>query len=370
MQARLQLLHSWQRQLHTLLPGVRITQVRGLGTLVVGILLARTVRLPAVAATLPGAAGDESRIRRLRRWLANPRVEVATLWPPLRRALLRDLAGRELLLVFDPTPHTARHTLLVLGLVQHKRVLPLAWRIVPQQTPWDDTLAQYLAALVAEIAADLPAGCTVTVLADRGVTGPATLQAVRTVGWHVVFRLNAGPHQTHRVRVDGQEHDLWRWLTTHTFAWAGPVELFKGAGWQPVELTVHRDRGQASPWVLVSDEPAGPARVRAYRRRTRIEATFEDAKSRGFDLERTKVQLPDRLDRLLFALVLALWWGTQLGLRLIRAGQRPRYDRRERRDRSVLTLGDRHLHTRLLQDRCPPLPFFQRDGTWHYALYA
>ena len=67
MQARLQLLHSWQRQLHTLLPGVRITQVRGLGTLVVGILLARTVRLPAVAATLPGAAGDESRIRRLRR---------------------------------------------------------------------------------------------------------------------------------------------------------------------------------------------------------------------------------------------------------------------------------------------------------------
>ncbi len=370
MQTRLQLLHRWQQQLHTLLPDVRITQVRGLAVTVVGLLLAGTVRLPDIAANLPGPACAESRVRRLRRWLANPRVAVPTLWSPLRRTLLRDRAGQDVLLVLDPTPHTARQTIIVLGLVQHKRVLPLAWRLVPQQTPWHDSLAHHLAAMVTELAADLPPGAAVTVLADRGLTGPATLGAVRAVGWHVVFRLNTGPRQTHRVRVAGQEYDLWTWLAAHAFTWAGPVELFKGAGWVPVELTVHWGRGEAGPWVLVSDEPAGPARLRAYRRRTRIEATFADAKSRGFDLERTKVLEPARLDRLLLALVLALWWGTQLGLRVIRAGHRPRYDRHDRRDHSVLKLGCRHLHARLLAAHCPPLPFFSRHGAWHYAFYA
>jgi hypothetical protein len=306
----------------------------------------------------------------LRRWLANERVAVPRLWSPLRRALLADLAGQEVLLVFDPPPQATTQTVLVLGVVQHKRVLPVAWRLVPQRTPWADDVAAALGAMVAEVAADLPRDCRVTVVADRGITGPATIAAVRAVGWHVVFRLNVGPNQTNRVRVGGQEEALWTWLADHDFTWAGPVALFKGAGGMDLELTVIWDRTQDDPWVLVSDDPAGPARVRAYRRRTRIEATFADTKRRGFDLERTKISAPARLDRLILAVVLALWWRTQLGLRLIRAGGRTRYDRADRRDRSVLHLAGREIAERLLHDRCPPLPFSRLNDRWRHALYA
>jgi hypothetical protein len=327
MQTRLRLLHTWHRQLTAILPRERRTRVTGLAILALGMLLAGTVSLPRVAAVLPSGACDASRSRRVRRWLANSAVAGSRLWPPLRRALLADLAGQPLLLVFDPTPHAGHATVLVLGVARHKRVLPLAWRLVPQQTPWGTTLAAALGAMVHEVAADLPPDCSVTLVADRGVTGPATIAAGRAVGWHVTFRLSVSATQTNRVRVAGVEDALWTFLETHAFAFAGPVELYKDAGWVALELTCVWDRRSAEPWVLVSDQPAGPARCREYARRTRIEATFADTKRRGFDLERTKLVAHDRLERLILALALALWWATQLGSRVIRTGHRRRYDR-------------------------------------------
>lgn len=370
MQSHLKLLHRWSHQMEAILVGVRVTRVRGLSLLVMGILLSRRVSLPAVAAAVPGRARDESRIKRLQRWLANPAVKVEEMWPLIRRALLHDVVGRKLILVFDPTPQAGHTTVLVLGLLRHKRVLPLAWRLVPQQADWDERMAPLLGAMAAEVAADLPVGCHITVLADRGITGPATIRVLRALGWHIVFRLNVGPKQTNRVQVAGDEWRLWDWITTHGWQWSGPVDLFKDAGWMRLELTVVWDRRFAEPWILISDEPAGAARVRAYRRRTAIEATFADTKRRGFDFERTKIIDHDRLDRLLLGLAIALWWATQLGLRVIRVGRRTAYDRSDRRDRSVLHLGTRELYERLIYQRCPALPFSKRNGVWRFALYS
>lgn len=99
-----------------------------------------------------------------------------------------------------------------------------------------------LGEMAAEVAADLPAGCHVTVLADRGITGPETIRVLRAVGWHIVFRVNAGPKQSNRVRVDGLEYGLWEWITAQAFTWSGPVDLFKDAGWMRLKLTVVWDR--------------------------------------------------------------------------------------------------------------------------------
>ena len=55
--------------------------------------------------------------------------------------------------------------------------------------------------------------------------------------------------------------------------------------------------------------------------------------------KRSKVVAPERLDRLLLVLHLALWWAFGLGLQAIRNGTRRRFDRRDRRDLSVVRLG-------------------------------
>lgn len=370
MQTRLKLRHDWGQQLRALLPAVRATRVAGLALFTLGLLWAGTVTLGAVAAALPLAADDPSLERRRRRWLATPHVVVATLWPPLLRARLAARAGQEVLLVFDPTPQNERAPVLSLGLVAHKRVRPLAWRGLPQQEAWPHRQIVYLEAMCGEVAAGLPASGTVTLLTDRGVTGPDLVHLCRRFGWHDLLRLSAAAAQGSTCRLaDATECPVWDLVTGPGQRWAGALALCKQAGWLPGELTIHWRRGEDAPWLLVSDRPAGPARVRVreYRRRAQAEATDQDCTARGFDLERSKVTDLARFERLLLVVHLAVWWAEQLGLRAIRSGARHRFDRRDRRDLSVLRLGRRWLADRLDQGRLPPLPFRHYASTWIFT---
>ncbi len=371
MQTRRRLFHRWQQHVRTLLPTVRATRATNLALFALGLLWAGTTSLPHVAAALPHPAHDASLERRLRRWLANTAVRVGELWTPLLPALLANKAGQEVLLVFDPTPQNGAASVLVLGIVDHKRVLPLAWRVLPQQAAWSAPQITHLRAMVDEVVAALPSGCTVTLLADRGITGPAVIDLCAAVGWHYVLRVSVGPAQANRVHLPGAaEGRLWDLVTGPGQRWAGVAALFKEAGWRPVALTIAWDRTAREPWVLVSDRPAGMARVREYRRRTHAEATYADCKRRGWNIERSKVTDPDRFDRLLLALHLALWWSEQLGLRAIRTGQRRHFDRAGRRDLSVVRLGRSYLTEEIWHDRCPPLPFHFRRDQWRYAWLA
>jgi hypothetical protein len=315
-----------------------------------------TVSLLAVAAALPLPARQVSSERRFRRFLANRRVDVATLWPPLLRALLAGLGPGEATFVFDPTPYRDCATVLCLGLVWRGRVLPVAWRVVPQQASWPERLETLLAAMLREVSAALPAGVIPSLLADRGLVGPAIIDATQRAGWHLVLRLRAGEATVVR-RDDGLEQRLATLPTRPGQRWVGPVAIFKAAGWRTGFLTIHWAKGAAEPWVLFSDRPGGSDRVREYRRRHSVEATYADLKGRGFDVERSKLTALERIDRLLLVVHLAVWWGIGLGLQTIRTGRRPRFDRHDRRDLSLLRLGRTACLDALAHDRAPTLPF-------------
>lgn len=367
MSSRLRLLHAWMGQVEAMLPGVRVTRCRVLALFSVGMMWAGTVRLHQVAAALPLGVRVPSTERRLRRFLDNAAVGAATVWEPLLPALLRRWAGQEVTLVFDPTPHRGDWTVLWIGIVVHRRVLPLAWRLVPQQDPWPETLEPLLAPLLTMVAAALPPGCRVTLLGDRGVAGPTLIDAAQRQGWEVVLRLNVGPSQAHRLRLPtGTEWRLWDWVEHVGPGWSGPVAIFKGAGWRTGELTVHRRVGSAEWWILFSTRPGGRERIREYARRARVEATFADGKGRGWGLEQSAVRDPLHLDRLLLVWHLALWWLHALGTHVVKRGLRPHFDRPDRRDRSLVRLGWLWLHHQLLHDRCPPLPFRHTATGWVY----
>lgn len=367
MSARWRLLHAWMAQVEALVPGERVTRVRVLALFALGMIWAGSARAHRVAAALPLPARVPSTERRLRRFLANPAVTVAALWQPLLPILLARWAGREVTLVFDPTPHRSEWTVLWIGLVVHRRVLPLTWCLVPQQEPWPERLGALLPALLAPIVAALPPGVRVTLLGDRGVTGPALLDAAHAVGWDVVVRLNVGEAQAHRLRLaDGTEWRLWDWVETVGPGWSGAGAIFKGAGWREGHLTVHRRAGATEWWILFSTRPGGRDRVTEYARRSRVEATFADGKRRGWGVEQSRVTDPAHLDRLLLVWHLALWWLHALGQRVVRSGVRARFDRTDRRERSLIRLGWLWLHDALLRDRCPPLLCRHTPAGWVY----
>lgn len=370
MSSRRGLLHEWTDRLHALLPGVRITQVRLLALLSLGMLWAGTVRINQVAAAVPLRVRVSSTERRLRRFLANSACSVERLWVPLLPRLLARWAGQEVLLVCDPTPYRERFTVLWVGVVVHRRVLPLTWTIVPQQDPWPDRLQVLLPALLAPIAAALPPGCHVTLLGDRGLNGPSFLDTAGNLGWAVLLRLNVGDRQAHRVRLRdahgtaGADQRLWDLVGAAPSGWTAPAEIFKGAGWRGGHLTVWQRPGAKERWVLFSSRPGGRDRIREYTRRSRVEATFADGKTRGWGLEHSRMTDPVHLDRLLLAWHLALWWVHALGVLVIRRGLRPQFDRADRRDRSVIRLGWLWLQHELLHDRLPPLLFSPTPTGW------
>jgi hypothetical protein len=63
----------------------------------------------------------------------------------------------------------------------------------------------------------------------------------------------------------------------------------------------------------MSDQPACRARLREYGARMCIEQSFRDDKSGGFDMAHTKLQHPERLERLLLAVAMATLWCHELG---------------------------------------------------------
>lgn len=363
MPTRLQLLHRWTTQLQGLVLIARITQLRTWAALSLGLAWSGEIALLKIAATVPGSATDLSRVRAFRRWLANPKVQVEWLWPPVLRALL---AGRrEVRLVFDPTPQAGHATLLIVGIVVHKRILPVAWRAVPQQQRWPERQIGLLRALCQMVAAALPTDAQVTLLVDRGITSAAVIDLCHDLGWHFVFRLTATATQSATARLlDGTTCPVWSLVPTQGGHWYGTVALFQAASWRTVQLTIVWACTEDEPWLLLSDLSAGRARQRDYRCRVHCEATYLDSKSRGWRLEASKLTHLDRLDRFVLAFALALWWAELLGLRVIRSGLRHRFDRTDRRDLSLLRLGRRWLAWCLDHQRLPPLLFRVRAHHW------
>ena len=372
MSARQRLLHEWLAQVGALLPEMRVQRARVLALLAAGMVWSGSVTLLRIAQALPMTAADMSVETRLRRWLKNDGVVARAAWARLLPALLASRADQEVTLVFDPTPQTDRFAIVQLGLLCRHRVLPVAWRVVSQQAPWPQPLLAYARELVAETAAALPAGCRVTLVADRGLTSAALLDLCREVGWRPLFRVSADARQGCRVRLaDGSERPIWDLVTGPGQRWSGETGLFQRAGWRWVTLTIRWDRGWREPWLLISDELRDGAAVARYRRRMRVEATYEDCKTRGWNIEGSKVTAPDRFDRLLLALHLAYWWATQLGLRAIRRGERRRHDRADRRDLSVVRLGRAWLTARVESPkRRPPLPFRWTAQGWVFTWLA
>jgi hypothetical protein len=359
MQSRLQVFHAVVAHVQQVVPSLRITQARGISLLVLGAIWAEQVALRKMAAALPLSAHPASTERRLRRWISSDRLPTTVVWSTLRRTMLADAAQPEVLVVFDLTPLRGQYHLLCLGLVHGRRALPLAWRLQPLHTPWEQPLAAVLAELIAQVHADLPSDRPVTLLADRGLVGPGVVDACTNAGWQVVLRLKAGDRS--RVRhPDGAEEALAALVARVPRRWTGAVDVFKKAGWRSGYLTVYQGAGNAEPWVLFSTHAAGLARVRDYRKRMRIEATFQDLKGRGFHLDRSRLGTSERIERLCLIVSLALWWLHGLGDVAVKHGKRACWDRPDCPTFSRLRLGWCYLQWCERHQRVPPLPFRTR----------
>jgi Transposase DDE domain len=153
--------------------------------------------------------------------------------------------------------------------------------------------------------------------------------------------------------------------------WYGTIRLWQEHEYE-TQLSAVWEEEQEEAWFLISDRPAGRKRIKEYRWRMRVESTFQDMKSRGWQWEASHVRARDRLERMLLVLFLAFWWLMHLAASCIHHGRLDRYDRHDRRDKGLLRIGRLYLRD---IERCGQLgglreclPLRRRHNRWAFAL--
>jgi hypothetical protein len=331
------------------LPAGVPTQLVNLALLVSAFLLKRSCSLSELARAYPTPTARRTlhpkhdlhyRLRRLDRWLSNPRVEpvplqcafiphtVARLGYPHRLGLAVDWTMWD---SRDVHGQKVRYQLLRIAVPRRGRALPLLQVVYNRDAlPADQSQNQLEEAAILAVVRALPLGVRPVILADRGFARATLLAWLAEQGLDYVIRIDRGtvisPAQGPRWKLgeetigpgDLQWHPHVRYGLYHDRPrdlWINLVCCWRTTARQ------QRSRGHrppAEPWYLATSLGSGARAVAWYRQRWWVEPSFRDTKGR-FGLAATQVGSAERLGRLVVGLTLALAWLTLAVLPEVRA---------------------------------------------------
>jgi hypothetical protein len=340
-----QLYHTWIRRIFELHPKERITRVRNLAWLMVGIYESRSVYLSKIAGKIPGQAKLVSITRRLARFLDNPAVRVRRWYEPLARNWLQAQYAnlKEVRLIVDGTKIGYAHQLLMVSLAYRRRAIPIAWTWVKHVKGHSPASKQL--ALLSYVKRLIPEKITVFLVGDTEFGSIEVQKQLKKWHWYYVLRQKGStticlhpdlewvPFASVIDRV-GES----RWLGA---GYLTATEIFA------VNLCAYWKVGEKQPWLLATNLPDKRITLAFYRRRMWIEEMFGDLKGHGFDLEASMLHSFLRLSRLTLAVALLYVWAIATGTQVIQRGQRHLVDRNERRDLSIFQIGLRFIERRV-----------------------
>ena len=328
---RVQLLYQIRGHVRSQMEKASEACVKVMAQFVVGLFLARNCQLPRIAGQIPHRTHKASRVQRLWRWLQNDHVN-ATDYDPFAQKLLAMWQGRTIELIIDRTDVCDRHYLLYVALAFRGRALPLAWEYIPHRGA-TDFATQWK--LLSRVIPWLPQDSTVHLLGDREFCGVELIQAAIHQGWHPRLRLRANEWIQ---RSDGTWIQLRDIPLTpgkiHTECFVYLTRQAVG----PLHIISFWDGEHKEPIHLASDSPDEVAMTQ-YGHRMQIDEMFSDFKERGFRLEKSRIQKPDRLMRLLLVIAICYVWMVQLGTWIVKVGFRCLLETKHKRQKSYFQLG-------------------------------
>jgi hypothetical protein len=296
-------------------------QLSNLALLCHALAFGRDCHLANLALAMPLLERRLSLEQRLQRLLQNEHVSVPRCYAPLGRQLFAEWSGVEVCLILDHTDIKDEVSLLLLGVAYHKRLLPLAWRVVRfGATGADDQLP-----LLEQVQPWLPADLRVVFYADSEFRRLDLQRWCQRHAWHwqvglhndMLCQTAAGAQQP--LQALALQPGQRRYLQN--------VRLGQ-QGFGPVNLMADWPANQRGPHYWALDLPAGPQAWRRGRKRYWIEPTFRDWKSSGSDLEASQIRDPGSLEHLLLGMALPTVWLIHIGEWLVRSGRRPAFARR------------------------------------------
>jgi hypothetical protein len=314
----------------------------------VGLLLEKTISLTALALVIVSPAKAQSRVRRLRRFLANGHVSVRAYYDGLIRQALAAWGDQRLYLVLDATTLAGRLVILRVSLVYRGRAVPVAWQVYERKSV--SLPFKAYRAILAHVCTLLPEGAEVVLLGDRGFRTTALMRFCRKQQptWH--FRLRLKANQLVNL-ADGRVLALGQLgLKGGQVGFLHGVRVGKER-YGPIEVAMAwAEKEGAEPWFVASDEFADHETLADYGLRMDVEQEFRDDKSGGFQLEDSQLEDAESVARLLLVMSVACLHLVSLGTWVVESEQRPSVDGHWSRGLSYLQIGWRYLRRAIYLD--------------------
>ena len=345
------------RALKQCYPGVlsgRMSQhLTVLAAFISGIVGSKSSQLPTVATKIADRAKPESRVKRLSRWLGNEEIKEEIYFLPYAEILLQCLSLETLVLVMDGSGIGRGCCALMIHVIYQGRALPLAW-VVRQCSKGHapECLHIELVELVMEL---IPEETKVVFLGDGEFDGTDLQDTMNEAGWLYACRTAKSTVAT----WEGMKFNLD--LLGSSIRPGMLIELkevqFTRNAYGPVMVLCCWAKGEVEPLYLVSNLSLAEEAIKYYKKRFRIETFFSDQKSRGFNIQKSHIEDPQRLSRLLIASCLAYIWIVYLGSLCKSEGWQGIIHRKNRCDLSLFQLGLRLLEHFLNEGLAIPVQF-------------
>ena len=341
----------------SLVPCFHKSHLQNLALLVIGIAYSRSVSLPKAAGAVPFKLIQlESRVERFERLVQCEKLVPLDALKPVAKKVLKSIHryGRgEIRAAMDRTMINDTLNLLFITVAYCGRALPLGWVRVPHEGNSDLELQQQLLKWFTEC---LPEGARqrTTIIADR------EFHSIHLATWiEKTLKLNF----VLRIKAGTSVEFLGDWYRAGDLASRGRTRFWKSVKVTMDKKASHRvnlvtvwERDQEEPWLLITNLTEAEKVREIYADRFWIEEMFSDHKSRGLNLESTRLTDPDRIERLLVAVTLAYLWIMEVGAFVVNSGQRRQVDNRgASRSVSLCQIGLRWLSERKDLGFLPPL---------------
>lgn len=168
----LSMVRGWCRQVQNdLLPQRHAHRSKAMANLSVAMTPTQHCQSGRRAVAVPGKAKPASAQRRLQRYLADHRLDAHAVWPHLARSSLAGWTGGPIMPILDETPDHNDLRCRKVAVAVRKRGLPpgrACYRLGEPPEPMPEPVAD----LLHEVAACLPDGAGITLVADRGLAWP------------------------------------------------------------------------------------------------------------------------------------------------------------------------------------------------------
>lgn len=324
------------KMLNKLLPTASQHHVGVLSMMVVGIVLGKQAQLSQMSLQIPRQAKPASLEKQFHRFVKNNRVDVERFYLPFAEHILAHL-GNRISVVMDASQVGRGCMVLMVAVLYKNRAIPLVW-IVYKGKKGHASAERHLDVL-ALLETIIPAETEVILLGDGEYDTIKMLNWVETVeNWAYIVRSRSDSRITHD-NIEYAFKDLA--LGKGTKKGLYNALFTKDVDAPFVTAIAWWDEPYENPIFLVSNSKKMVGEIcDLYAQRYKIETIFSDQKSRGFNIHKSHLRHPERVNRLLLATSIAYLWMIFLGVEIANDNDRRQIiDRPDRTDKSLFRLG-------------------------------